>query len=87
MAEVFQNQVVRAVGVVTSYSGSTVAAASTAITVTALTGIGVSFLVDNPNFIAGTKVVSTSPVSGGVKLLDFLVQRQHLPHPLQRRVS
>lgn len=66
MAEVFQNQVVRAVGVVTSYSGSTVGAASTAITVTALTGIGVSFLVDNPNFIAGTKVVSTSPVSGGV---------------------
>ena len=38
---------------------------STAITVTALTGIGVSFLVDNQNFIAGTKVVSTSAVSGG----------------------
>ena len=66
MAEAFSNQVARAAGIVTSYSGSTVAAGSTAITVTALTGIGVSFLVDNQHFIAGTKVVSTSAVSGGV---------------------
>ena len=66
MAEAFSNQVARAAGIVTSYSGSTVAAGSTAITVTALTGIGASFLVDNQNFIAGTKVVQTLPVSGGV---------------------
>ena len=66
MAEAFSNKVARAAGIVTSYSGSTVAAGSTAITVTALTGIGVSFLVDNQNFIAGTKVVQTLPVSGGV---------------------
>ena len=33
---------------------------------TSITGIGVSFLVDNQNFIAGTKVHSTLPVSGGV---------------------
>ena len=66
MAEAFSNQVARAAGIVTSYSGSTVAAGSTAITVTALTGIGVSFLVDNQHFIAGTKVVATSAVSGGV---------------------
>lgn len=66
MAEAFSNKVVRAAGIVTSYSGSTVAAGSTAITVTALTGIGVSFLVDNQHFIAGTKVVQTLPVSGGV---------------------
>ena len=66
MAEAFSNKVARAAGIVTSYSGSTVAAGSTAITVTALTGIGVSFLVDNQHFIAGTKVVSTSAVSGGV---------------------
>ena len=66
MAEAFSNKVVRAAGIVTSYSGSTVAAGSTAITVTALTGIGVSFLVVNQHFIAGTKVVQTLPVSGGV---------------------
>ena len=66
MAEAFSNKVVRSAGIVTSYSGSTVAAGSTAITVTALTGIGVSFLVDNQNFVAGTRVHSTLPVSGGV---------------------
>ena len=58
MAEAFSNSLTRAVGVVTTYSGSTVAAASTAITVTAATGIGVSDLVDNTNFIAGTKIYS-----------------------------
>ena len=56
MAEAFSNSIVRAAGSVTSYSGSTVAAASTEITVTANTGISVSDLVDNGNFIAGTKV-------------------------------
>ena len=58
MAEAFSNKVVRAAGIVTSYSGSTISAASTAITVTANTGIGVSQLVDNQHFIAGTKVHS-----------------------------
>ena len=56
MAEAFSNKVVRAAGIVTTYSGSTVAAGSTQITVTANTGIGVSDLVDNGNFIAGTRV-------------------------------
>ena len=58
MAEAFSNQVARAAGIMTSYAGSTIGAGSTAITVTANTGIGVSFLVDNANFIAGTKVHS-----------------------------
>ena len=58
MAEAFSNKVARAAGIVTSYSGSTIGAGSTSITVTAVTGIGVSFLVDNANFIAGTKVHS-----------------------------
>ena len=58
MAEAFSNSLTRAVGVVTTYSGSSVGIASTAITVTANTGIGVSDLVDNTNFIAGTKVHS-----------------------------
>ena len=47
MAEAFSNKVARAAGIMTSYSGSTIGAGSTAITVTANTGIGVSFLVDN----------------------------------------
>ena len=46
MAEAFSNSLSRAAGIVTSYSGSTVAA-GTAITVTANTGIGVSSLIDN----------------------------------------
>jgi len=58
MAESFSNAIVRAAGIVTIYSGSTIAAGSTSITVTANTGIGVSDLVDNANFIAGTKVHS-----------------------------
>ena len=60
MAESFQNSVNRAVGIITSHSGSTIGAASTAITVTVNTGIGVSYLVDNTNFLAGTKVKQIS---------------------------
>ena len=50
MAEAFSNKFTRAAGIVTTYSGSSVGIASTAITVTANTGIGVSDLVDNGNF-------------------------------------
>ena len=56
MAEAFSNSLTRAAGIVTTYSGSTIAVGGTAITVSAATGIGVSDLIDNPNFIAGTKV-------------------------------
>ena len=60
MAEVFSNSITRAVGIITSYSGSTIGAAGTSITVTANTGIGVSDLVDNTNFLAGTRVKQIS---------------------------
>ena len=56
MAESFSNSITKTVGVVTSYSGSTIGAAATVITVTANTGIGVSDLVINQNFTGGTKV-------------------------------
>lgn len=56
MAESFSNSLTRAAGIVTTYSGSTIAAGSTAITVTSSTGIGVSNLVDSAHFIAGTRV-------------------------------
>jgi len=84
MAEVFANSITRAVGSVTSYSGSTIGAASTSITVTANTGIGVSDLVDNSNFLAGTKVAqidgttiytdrnSTNTLSASSQTVKFL---------------
>ena len=84
MAEAFSNSLTRAVGVVTTYSGSTVAAASTAITVTAATGIGVSDLVDNAHYIAGTRVkqivgttvytdrASTNTASATSQIVEFL---------------
>ena len=68
MAEVFSNSITRAVGIITSYSGSTIGASGTSITVTANTGIGVSDLVDNSNFIAGTKVAQ---IDGTTIYTDF----------------
>jgi len=84
MAEVFSNSITRAVGIMTSWSGSTIGAAGTSITVTANTGIGVSDLVDNSNFIAGTKVAqidgttiytdfnSTNTASASSQIVKFL---------------
>ncbi len=84
MAESFTNSVTRAVGIMTSWSGSTIGAAGTSITVTANTGIGVSDLVDNSNFIAGTKVAqidgttiytdfnSTNAASASSQIVKFL---------------
>ena len=56
MAEAFSNSITKTVGVVTTYTGSTIGAGATSITVTANTGIGVSDLVINQNFCGGTKV-------------------------------
>ena len=56
MAESFVNSLTRAAGIMTSYANCTVGAISTSITVSANTGIAVSDLVDNQNFLAGTKV-------------------------------
>lgn len=56
MAEAFSNSLVRAAGSVVTKTNSSVAAGSTEITVTANTGVVVGQLVDNGNYIAGTKV-------------------------------
>ena len=84
MAEAFSNSLTRAAGIHTSWSGSSVAAASTAITVTAATGIGVSHLVVNSNYIAGTKVqqidgttiytdrASTNSATATSQIVEFL---------------
>ena len=54
--EAFSNSLTRAAGIVTSYSGVTIGAGSTELPLSASTGIGVSDLVDNQFFLAGTKV-------------------------------
>ena len=84
MAEAFSNSLTRAAGIMTSWSGSSVAAASTAITVSAATGIGVSHLVVNANYIAGTKVkqidgttiytdrASTNSATATSQIVEFL---------------
>ena len=58
MAEAFSNSLTRAAGSVVTKTGSSVAAGSTEITVTANSGIVVGQLIDNQNYIAGTKVDS-----------------------------
>ena len=84
MAEAFSNSITKTVGVVTSYTGSTIGAAGTSITVTANTGIGVSDLVVNPHFVGGTKVTqivgptiytdiaSTNEASASSQVVKFL---------------
>ena len=68
----------------TSYDSCTVGAISTSITVSANTGIAVSDLVDNGNFLAGTKVnqiagttvytdlTSTNTASSATQTVKFL---------------
>ena len=68
----------------TSYDSCTVGAISTSITVSANTGIAVSDLVDNQNFLAGTKVTqidgttiytdltSTNTASSATQSVKFL---------------
>tara|TARA_Y100000996_G_C22517975_1_gene641229 strand:- start:76 stop:612 length:537 start_codon:yes stop_codon:yes gene_type:complete len=84
MAEAFSNSLTRAAGSVVIKTGSSVAAASTEITVTANTGVVIGQLVDNTNYIAGTKVAdvvgttiktdraSTNSVTASSQTVKFL---------------
>ena len=56
MAEAFSNKITRAAGIVTTSSSGAVGITSTIITGISTVGVAVSDLVDNTNFIAGTKV-------------------------------
>jgi len=58
MAESFSNKVTRAAGIVTTSSSGSIGITTTIITGISTVGIAVSNLVDNGNFIAGTKVTS-----------------------------
>ena len=56
MAEAFSNKLTRAAGIVTTSSSGSVGITTTIITGISTVGVAVSDLVDNANFIAGTKV-------------------------------
>ena len=56
MAEAFSNNLTRAAGIVTTSSSGSIGITSTIITGISTVGVAVSDLVDNTNFIAGTKV-------------------------------
>ncbi len=56
MAEAFSNKVVRAAGIVTTSSSGSIGVTTTLITGISTVGVAVSSLIDNANFIAGTKV-------------------------------
>ena len=65
MAEAFSNKLVRAAGIVTTSSAGSIGAVGTTITGISTAGVSVSDLVDNSNFIAGSKVqvIGVGPVS------------------------
>ena len=56
MAEAFSNKLVRAAGIVTTSSAGSIGALATTITGISTSGVAVGSLVDNINFIAGSKV-------------------------------
>ncbi len=56
MAEAFSNKLTRAAGIVTTSSSGSIGITTTIITGISTVGVAVSDLIDNTNFIAGTKV-------------------------------
>ena len=84
MAETFTNAFKRAVGVVTTSSGGVIGATSTIITGISTGAVSVGNLVDNENFIGGTKVTvigssqvtvdtsSTNTVNATSQTVNFL---------------
>ena len=58
MAEAFSNKVARAVGVVNTATGGAIGITTNLITGISTTGVSLDDLIDNGNYIAGTKVSS-----------------------------
>ena len=56
MAEAFSNKLTRAAGIVTTSSSGSIGITTTIITGISTVGVAVSDIIDNTNFIAGTKV-------------------------------
>ena len=67
MAEAFSNKLTRAAGIVTTSSSGSIGVTTTIITGISTVGVAVSDIIDNTNFIAGTKV--TGYGDGAVRLL------------------
>lgn len=67
MAEVFTNALKKAVGVVTTSSSGSIGITSTIITGISTAGVAVGYLVDNGNFIGGSKV---SAIGAGQVTVD-----------------
>ena len=67
MAESFTNSLLRAAGIVTTNSSAAVGVTTTIITGISTVGVAVSNLIDNTNFLAGTKV---SAVGAGQVTVD-----------------
>ena len=63
MAESFVNSLTRAAGIVTTITGGSIGITTNKITGISTAGIGVSDLVDNTNYIAGTIVQSVGVTS------------------------
>ena len=63
MAESFVNSLTRAVGIVTTVTGGSIGVTTNKITGISTAGIGVSDLVDNANYIAGTIVQTVGVTS------------------------
>ena len=63
MAESFVNSLTRAAGIVTTATGGSIGVTTNTITGISTAGIGVSDLVDNTNYIAGTIVQSVGVTS------------------------
>ena len=67
MAEAFSNKVARAVGVVNTATGGSIGVTTNLITGISTTGVNLGDLIDNGNYIAGTKV---STVGAGQVIVD-----------------
>ena len=63
MAESFVNSLTRAAGIVTTITGGSIGVTTNKITGISTAGIGVSDLVDNTNYLAGTIVQSVGVTS------------------------
>jgi len=62
MAESFSNSLTRAAGIVTTSSSGSIGVTTSLITGISTVDVSVGYLIDNPNFIAGTKVSSIAGV-------------------------
>ena len=81
MAEVFTNSLSRAAGIVTTNSSGSVGVTTNLITGISTVGLAVGYLVDNQNFLKGTKVGvnqaivdrdSTNTASASSQSINFL---------------